>query len=202
MELFYTREASDNNDIITNISSKTVKELSSSESSRKQGTIVNNTNHLSHTFNELGICKWLCQSTISMGFKHPTEIQSACIPAILSGRSVIGCAETGSGKTAAFGLPILQHLSEDAYGIFAIILTPTRELAIQINEQFAAFGANIGLKLALIIGGVSMTEQSLLLSNLPHIVIATPGIASLLYYLYSWKRNRHNYDLSVDLQVD
>ena len=190
MELFYTREASDNTDVIITTSSKTVEELSSSESSRKHGTIVNNNHHKSHTFNELGICNWLCQSTVSMGFKHPTEIQSACIPAILSGRSVIGCAETGSGKTAAFGLPILQHLSEDAYGIFAIILTPTRELAIQINEQFAAFGANIGLKLALIIGGVSMTEQSLMLSNLPHIVIATPGIACSLYYLYTYTNNR------------
>lgn len=88
---------------------------------------------------------------------------------------MLGCAETGSGKTAAFALPILQHLSTDPYGIFAVILTPTRELAVQISEQIAAFGAPIAMRQALIIGGTSMTEQSLALSKLPHIVIATPG---------------------------
>lgn len=81
----------------------------------------------------------------------------------------------GSGKTAAFALPLLQHLSEDPFGIFAVILTPTRELAIQISEQVSAFGAAIDVRQALIIGGVSMTEQSIALSKLPHIIICTPG---------------------------
>ncbi len=110
-----------------------------------------------------------------MGFRKPTPIQQACIPAILSGRSVIGCAETGSGKTAAFALPILQHLSNDAYGIFALILTPTRELAVQIAEQIQALGAAAGVTYALVIGGGNMIEQSLALAKLPHFVIATPG---------------------------
>ena len=127
------------------------------------------------SFHDLGLCEWICQSTRVMGFRRPTPIQSSCIPAILQGRDVMGCAITGSGKTAAFALPILQTLSEDPYGIYAVVLTPTRELAIQISEQFIAFGAPINIKVSLVIGGLNMTEQSLQLSRKPHIVIATPG---------------------------
>ena len=76
-----------------------------------------------------------------------------------------------SGKTAAFALPILQLLSEDPFGIYCLILTPTRELAIQINEQFLVLGASFGIRTCLILGGVGMTEQSLELSKLPHIGI-------------------------------
>lgn len=71
---------------------------------------------------------------ICLGIHHPTPIQANCIPHILSGGDCIGCAKTGSGKTLAFALPILQKLCEDPYGIFAIILTPTRELAFQVSE--------------------------------------------------------------------
>jgi ATP-dependent RNA helicase DDX49/DBP8 len=127
------------------------------------------------TFASLGMCSWLLQSTQAMGFRRPTGIQAACISSILKGRDVMGCAETGSGKTAAFALPILQHLSEDPFGIFAIILTPTRELAIQICEQFTSLGAPMGARIESIIGGVNMTEQSLQLSRRPHIIVATPG---------------------------
>ena len=76
-----------------------------------------------------------------------------------------------SGKTAAFALPILQLLSEDPFGIYCLILTPTRELAIQINEQFLVLGASFGIRTCLVLGGVGMTEQSLELSKLPHIGI-------------------------------
>ena len=68
-----------------------------------------------------------------MGLRRPTQVQRLCVPAALEGRDVMGLAETGSGKTAAFALPILQKLSEDPYGIFALVLTPTRELAIQVS---------------------------------------------------------------------
>ena len=128
-----------------------------------------------HTFAGLGLCDWICHSVAAMGFRKPTDIQEACIPSVMAGKDVMGCAETGSGKTAAFALPILHHLSADPFGIFAIILTPTRELAIQIHEQFVAFGTPMGVKLSLIIGGASITEQGLSLNSLPHIVIATPG---------------------------
>lgn len=110
-----------------------------------------------------------------MGFKRPTPIQQACISAILDGRNVMGCAETGSGKTAAFALPMLQHLSEDPYGVFGIILTPTRELAVQIEEQIKALGSPVGVKTCLVIGGMGIIDQGIALSRRPHIIIATPG---------------------------
>lgn len=78
------------------------------------------------TFEELGIKSWLVKQCAAIGIKKPTEIQAKCIPEILKGRDCIGCAKTGSGKTAVFALSILQHLSDDPYGIFALILTPTR----------------------------------------------------------------------------
>jgi hypothetical protein len=78
------------------------------------------------SFNSLGVDQWLCDTLKVMAIRQPTEIQRACIPPILAGKDVIGGAKTGSGKTAAFALPILQKLSEDPYGVFALVLTPTR----------------------------------------------------------------------------
>jgi ATP-dependent RNA helicase DDX49/DBP8 len=127
------------------------------------------------SFSDLGVCDWLCNSALAMGFRRPTDIQKACIPAIINGKDVMGCAETGSGKTAAFAVPILHHLSSDPYGIFAVVLTPTRELALQISEQFSALGAPLGLKVCLVIGGANMMQQASMLAKRPHIVIATPG---------------------------
>ncbi|GFR48805.1 hypothetical protein Agub_g10756, partial [Astrephomene gubernaculifera] len=98
-----------------------------------------------------------------------------CIPAILKGRDVIGLAQTGSGKTAAFALPILQSLAKDPYGVFAVVLTPTRELAVQISEQFRALGAGMRLKELVVIGGVDMQQQARELARRPHVVVATPG---------------------------
>jgi len=87
----------------------------------------------------------------------------------------MGCAKTGSGKTAAFVLPVLQKLSEDPYGIFCLVLTPTRELAYQIAEQFRVLGKPLGLKDVIIVGGMDMIAQALDLSKKPHVVVATPG---------------------------
>lgn len=78
------------------------------------------------TFGSLGLNTWLVKQCHAVGIKSATEIQQKCIPPILAGRDCIGCAKTGSGKTAAFALPILQKLCEDPYGIFAVVLTPTR----------------------------------------------------------------------------
>lgn len=78
------------------------------------------------SFKELGLSEWLCQVTKTLGMQRPTQVQAGCIPAILAGKDVIGLAQTGSGKTAAFALPILQKLAKDPYGIFAVVLTPTR----------------------------------------------------------------------------
>jgi superfamily II DNA/RNA helicase len=127
------------------------------------------------SWGELGLAPWVLKACRAMGFKRPTPVQAKCIPAVLAGRDVLGCAETGSGKTAAFALPMLHRLSEDPYGIFGVVLTPTRELAIQIAEQFAALGAPLGLRHAVVIGGVAMVDQAVELAKRPHVVIATPG---------------------------
>ena len=91
----------------------------------------------------LGLSPWLASACTEMGLRRPTPIQRQCIPPSLQGRDVMGSAETGSGKTAAFALPILQALSEDPYGVFAVVLSPARELAAQIADQFVALGSNI-----------------------------------------------------------
>lgn len=126
-------------------------------------------------FTELNLNSWIVAQCNSMGLKKPTPIQENCIPRILQGDDCIGCAKTGSGKTLAFALPILQKLSDDPYGIFALILTPTRELAFQIGDQFAAIGKSINLKKCVIVGGMDMVVQGLELAKKPHIVVATPG---------------------------
>jgi ATP-dependent RNA helicase DDX49/DBP8 len=78
------------------------------------------------SFKDLGVSDWLCGVLQSLGIARPTPVQRGCIPAVLQGRDVIGTAQTGSGKTAAFALPILQLLARDPYGVFALVLTPTR----------------------------------------------------------------------------
>ncbi|KAJ7095335.1 P-loop containing nucleoside triphosphate hydrolase protein [Mycena belliarum] len=127
------------------------------------------------TFSGLGISTPLVSALTSMSIRAPTEVQAACIPRLLQGRDCIGNAKTGSGKTIAFALPILQQLSVDPYGIFALILTPTRELAFQISEQFAVLGGALNVRTAVIVGGMDMMAQALELGNRPHIVVATPG---------------------------
>lgn len=93
----------------------------------------------------------------------------------MQGRDIIGTAYTGSGKTAAFALPILQRLAKDPYGVYALVMTPTRELAYQISDQFRALGAGMSLRQAVVIGGLDMQQQARELAKRPHIVIATPG---------------------------
>jgi len=102
-------------------------------------------------------------------------VQTSCIPPILAGRDCVGVAKTGSGKTLAFAIPILQTLSEDPYGIYAVVLTPTRELAYQIADQFHAVGTGMGLRTCVVVGGRDTVLQSKDLDKRPHVVIATPG---------------------------
>ncbi|CAH0475351.1 unnamed protein product [Peronospora belbahrii] len=131
--------------------------------------------HVLISFLNLGVDPWLVKRCELLGIRHPTPVQVHCIPPILSGRDVIGCAQTGSGKTAAFALPILHTLSKDPYGPYALVLTPTRELAFQIADQFNAFGSSMAVRCAVIVGGVDMLKQSLVLQQRPHIIVATPG---------------------------
>lgn len=127
------------------------------------------------SFEDLGVAKWLDESLAAMKIKTPTQIQKACIPEILKGKDCIGGAKTGSGKTIAFGAPMLTQWSQDPMGIFGLILTPTRELAMQIAEQFAALGAQMNIRLSVIVGGEDMMQQAIELQKRPHFVIATPG---------------------------
>jgi ATP-dependent RNA helicase DDX49/DBP8 len=136
---------------------------------------------MSVSFNELGLKPWIVASLKSLHIEIPTAIQAACIGPALAGRDVIGCGETGAGKTLAFGLPILQALSNDLYGIAALILTPSRELAVQISEQLTAVGAPLKLQVVTVIGGMDQVSQSQVLSTRPHVIVATPGrLAELL----------------------
>ncbi len=145
------------------------------------------------TFASLSVKPWLVSSLASMAIKRPTGIQKGCIPEILKGRDCIGGSRTGSGKTVAFAVPILQKWAEDPFGIFALVLTPTRsgscravfgkrssadsrrELALQIYEQFKAISSPQQLKAVLITGGSDMRPQATALAQRPHVVIATPG---------------------------
>lgn len=127
------------------------------------------------TFSALNVRPWLVQSLGNMAIKRPTGIQKGCIPEILKGRDCIGGSRTGSGKTVAFAVPILQKWAEDPTAIFAVVLTPTRELALQIYEQFKAISSPQSLKAILITGGSDMRAQAIELGKRPHVVIATPG---------------------------
>ncbi|OAA72968.1 ATP-dependent rRNA helicase RRP3 [Akanthomyces lecanii RCEF 1005] len=127
------------------------------------------------TFKELGIVEALCESCEALGYKTPTGIQAKSIPVALEGRDVIGLAETGSGKTAAFALPMLQALLDKPQPLFGLVLAPTRELAAQIGQTFEALGALISLRCAVIVGGLDMVPQSIALGKKPHVIVATPG---------------------------
>ncbi|KAJ6419659.1 hypothetical protein OIU84_029724 [Salix udensis] len=121
------------------------------------------------SFKDLGICDQLIEACDSLGWKIPTKIQVEAVPHALEGKDLIGLAQTGSGKTGAFALPILQALLESSQKsvqpFFACVLSPTRELAIQIAEQFEALGSGIGLRCGVLVGGVDMAQQTLILSK-------------------------------------
>ncbi|QPG73364.1 Putative RNA helicase [Brettanomyces nanus] len=127
------------------------------------------------SFKAIGLPDWLCNALHAMRIIKPTSIQAATIPEILNGRDCIGGAKTGSGKTIAFAAPMLTQWAVDPCGVFGIVLTPTRELAMQIADQFAALGANVNLKVALVIGGESMINQTNKVKENPDFIIATPG---------------------------
>ncbi|KAL7419325.1 ribosomal RNA processing protein [Cryptotrichosporon argae] len=127
------------------------------------------------SFAELGVIPELCAACAAMGFKKPSDIQAQSIPHALQKKDIIGLAQTGSGKTAAFSLPILQALWENPQPFFALVMAPTRELAYQISQQVTSLGAGIGVRTAVIVGGMDMMSQSIALSKRPHVIVATPG---------------------------
>lgn len=127
------------------------------------------------TFRDLGVIESLCEACDALGYEAPTPIQALSIPVALDGRDVIGLAETGSGKTAAFVLPILQSLLNHPQPLHSLILAPTRELALQISQFVDALGAAISVRCALLIGGIDMVGQAIALGKKPHVIVATPG---------------------------
>ncbi len=132
------------------------------------------------TFSGLGIAEPICRALAAENYLSPTPIQTQAIPLLFAGRDLLGIAQTGTGKTAAFVLPILQHLSKaPAQGgvrpLRALILAPTRELALQIGERVQAYGRNLDLRHTVILGGVGQGPQVKALGAGVDILIATPG---------------------------
>lgn len=132
-------------------------------------------------FDELNLISPIQKALMAEGYTAPTDIQKQTIPLLLEGKDLVGCAQTGTGKTAAFAIPILQMLSveqndsKELRRIKALILTPTRELAVQIGESFTVYGQYLGLKNSVIFGGVSQKPQTDALEEGVDILIATPG---------------------------
>lgn len=132
------------------------------------------------TFNELGLIAPILKALETEGYQQPTPIQQQAIPIVLNHKDLLGCAQTGTGKTAAFAIPILQllhreHAERAHRHIKVLVLTPTRELAIQIGESFTAYGRNLPLKHTVIFGGVSQNPQVQALNRGIDILVATPG---------------------------
>ncbi len=132
------------------------------------------------TFASLGFASSILHALNAAGFIKPTPIQEGAIPAGLAGRDVLGIAQTGTGKTAAFALPILQQMAANRlhnrrFATRALILAPTRELAVQIEQEFKKFGAGLGLNTVLIVGGVGRMGQVNRMSRGADIVVGTPG---------------------------
>lgn len=131
------------------------------------------TNHTVPSFNTLGIAPELLAVLHRRRFTSPTPIQHQCIPAVLDGKDVVGIAQTGTGKTLAFGVPMIQLLDQNKGQ--GLILLPTRELALQVNEVLQSIGQKFGLRTAVLIGGASSYQQLQAIRRNPHVLVSTPG---------------------------
>lgn len=138
-------------------------------------------------FQSFGLCPQVFKGIMKMGFKVPTPIQRKSIPILLSGADVVGMARTGSGKTAAFLIPMLEKLGErdTKTGVRGLILSPTRELAMQTSLVSTQLGKFTGLRSCLLVGGASMSSQFEAMEENPDIIIATPG--RLMHHMIEMK---------------
>ena len=127
------------------------------------------------TFSELGLSKPLTEALEHLGYKNPTPIQEETIPLLLQGRDVIGQAQTGTGKTAAFGLPMLDYIDVDDPAVQALVLTPTRELCIQVTQALRAYGEKRGISVVAVFGGAPIREQASRLKESAQVVVGTVG---------------------------
>ena len=126
------------------------------------------------TFSDFGLSKELEQAVNNMGFEEPTPIQAQAIPIALNGKDMIGQAQTGTGKTTAFGVPLLEKLDVDE-GIQGLVVCPTRELAVQVAEELNRIGQVKGIRALPIYGGQDIGRQIRALKNRPQVIAATPG---------------------------
>ena len=134
-----------------------------------------NIQNSSNSFDQLGIAPKLLEILAKHKFVSPTPIQQQSIPAALSGKDLMGIAQTGTGKTLAFGLPMIQRLAQSGGKSRGLVILPTRELALQVNQSLTKVGGSLGLKTAILIGGEPIHKQQRALKAKPHIIIATPG---------------------------
>ena len=135
---------------------------------------------MSDAFVELGLRTELVTELASLGYEEATPIQRAAIPPLLAGRDILGQAATGTGKTAAFALPMLQRVADARPGPckpLALVLVPTRELAVQVSEAFHRYGKGLGTAVVPIYGGQEFHRQVVALRRGAHVVVATPGRA-------------------------
>ncbi len=129
-------------------------------------------------FRDLGLCKEILSSINNIGYKEPTEIQKKAIPNILMGRDILGCAQTGTGKTGSFIMPLIEILNSGKSKSRmprSLVLAPTRELAMQVSEEFNKINQYLNLQMVLLIGGISFAEQENKLAKGVDVLIATPG---------------------------
>src|ERR671917_2109459 len=128
------------------------------------------------TFAELGLSAPVLEALEHLGYQEPTPIQEQTIPMLLEGRDVIGQAQTGTGKTAAFGLPMLDYVDPTSEDVEALVLTPTRELCIQVTQALRAYGAKKGIEVVAVFGGAPIREQmSRLNRGDAQVVVGTVG---------------------------
>ena len=127
------------------------------------------------TFSELGLPETLLEALREVGYDEPSPIQAQAIPSLMEGRDVIGQAQTGSGKTAAFGLPLLAYVDPDEREVQALVLTPTRELCIQVTQAIRAYGKHKGVDVVAVFGGAPIRTQQAQLRAGGHVVVGTVG---------------------------
>src|SRR5205807_1025750 len=127
------------------------------------------------TFAELGLASDILAALDDVGYEAPSPIQEQAIPPLLEGSDVIGQAQTGSGKTAAFGLPLLQYVDPTEHEVQALILTPTRELCIQVTQALRAYGKDRGVDVVAVFGGAPIRSQQAQLRAGGHVVVGTVG---------------------------
>src|SRR6202789_2644825 len=130
---------------------------------------------MAKSFSELGLSESTLQALRDVGYESPSPIQEQAIPALLEGRDVIGQAQTGTGKTAAFGLPIMEYIDPSEQVVQALVLTPTRELCIQVTQALRTYGAHTGIDVVAVFGGAPIRTQQAQLRGGGHVVVGTVG---------------------------